>query len=312
MTPSAVAPLVWWLLALLLLPASVRAQTESPVDTPPAARTLPAPLTPPRAQQRGIIGRVEVTAWVSEQGRVQGLYIQKRHTNASGSDTLVFDQAALAAVVPLEFWPAFYRQRPVAAWADVVVAFGTQAGAPSASRTATERDRPLAPVYADEGPGHMATVRTATRFRSGPSMRGTTSVALAAGELLYLFSTQPTDGYYRALRVLSDEEGWVSAGAVRVGERVETGASVLTSAGRSDEASRSELDIQNDSDRTITLTLGGTRHRFSPRETRTVTVAPGTYTMIASSPGVRPFTSRESVEGGSRYSWRFFIRTVRR
>ena len=68
-----------------------------------------------------------------------------------------------------------------------------------------------------------------------------------------------------------------------------------------------ELSILNKTDLNITVKINDNRYAFKPNERRTITCAPGTVSIIASSPGVIPYVGNDVVENNGRYNWEFFI-----
>lgn len=73
----------------------------------------------------------------------------------------------------------------------------------------------------------------------------------------------------------------------------------------------SDIVIENQSDRYATISVGKWTTTFAPHETKTLTdLRPGRYKVMASSKGVIPYISYDTVRGGYKYSWYFYIKTI--
>ena len=70
-----------------------------------------------------------------------------------------------------------------------------------------------------------------------------------------------------------------------------------------------EVEITNDTNRNITVQINGTNFPFSPHQIRTITCAPGSVSILASSPGVIPYSATDYVSENSLYTWKFYIKT---
>ena len=51
-------------------------------------------------------------------------------------------------------------------------------------------------------------------------------------------------------------------------------------------------------------------YEFKAKETRTITIKPGSYSIHASSTGVRPYIGKIKLEGGKKYFRRYYVYTV--
>jgi protein TonB len=92
------------------------AMTEDTVDQKPVINTRPISY-PERARQRGIEGRVVVSALIGTNGRVQDFRILE------ASPPGVFEEAVRNAVPNWTFEPAQYNGEPVETWATIPIPF---------------------------------------------------------------------------------------------------------------------------------------------------------------------------------------------
>lgn len=74
----------------------------------------------------------------------------------------------------------------------------------------------------------------------------------------------------------------------------------------------STILISNSSKRVMTLSFGGVKYVLKDAERRTITVDGGNYEFTASAPGVRSKTGVREFKRGYKYTWDFFVITVRR
>lgn len=71
------------------------------------------------------------------------------------------------------------------------------------------------------------------------------------------------------------------------------------------------LEITNDATVAMTLNIGGVDYLFKSKETKTISLHSGIYQFKASAPGILPYESKERVDKGFKYFWRFYVVTRR-
>ena len=158
---------------------------------------------------------------------------------------------------------------------------------------------------------HLGHATADVNFRPGPGQSHTATATLSPGEALFLFSLEKENGYYHVIRIATDEEGYVHSDYVEVDQELPRSTEPLFTPQGASKSEQPEIEIQNDTDLTLTLVMNELRYSFSPRETRTIAVPVGGYDCRASAPGVIPYTASEQVEPNMSYSWTFYIVTVR-
>lgn len=84
---------------------------------------------------------------------------------------------------------------------------------------------------------------------------------------------------------------------------------VLKVVGKSSQSFNSEIEIENKTNKHVTINIGSSIYKYYPHEKRTITLSPGTYDITASSPGLLPYIGNDKVDAGKKYSWYFYIKT---
>lgn len=69
--------------------------------------------------------------------------------------------------------------------------------------------------------------------------------------------------------------------------------------------------VKNSTDRVLTLVFGGVKYELQASQELTLNVVAGVYGYTASAPRVQSITGVSRYENGHRYSWEFYIKTVR-
>tara|TARA_B100001175_G_scaffold248403_1_gene215212 strand:+ start:6535 stop:7191 length:657 start_codon:yes stop_codon:yes gene_type:complete len=80
--------------------------------------------------------------------------------------------------------------------------------------------------------------------------------------------------------------------------------------GETDDLSLCEISIFNSHTDSFILKLGSNSYSFKSTETKTITIKPGTYSIHASSVGVKPFIGEIKLEGGKKYSRVYSVITI--
>ena len=80
--------------------------------------------------------------------------------------------------------------------------------------------------------------------------------------------------------------------------------------GETDDLSLCEISIFNSHTDSFILKLGSNSYSFKSTETKTITLKPGTYSIHASSVGVKPFIGEIKLEGGKKYSRVYQVITI--
>jgi len=133
--------------------------------------------------------------------------------------------------------------------------------------------------------------------------------SLAPQTQIFIASLDTENDFYSIIDIASNKEGFVHKSYVTIGKQLpESEGGLFTPSGSTD-SENPEVEIFNNTNRTMTLKLNSESHIFKPKEKRSLTLSPSTYSFIASAPGVIPNYGNETLEGNTRYSWEFYIVT---
>ena len=180
---------------------------------------------------------------------------------------------------------------------------GTQADGKKQHQTATRLD-----------PGvDTAMVKTQTALFVDPSIDAARISTLHPGELMVLVSRDLWDGWFRVIHFDTGRQGWVRANRMfaPVYTQHKNRGKILNgvSLGTSDPP---VIEVQNDSDINLYLHLDKLAEVYvSPHTTKTVTIQAGIFAFNASGPKVLPDFGSMAFLPGTKYPWRFFVRSVR-
>lgn len=131
---------------------------------------------------------------------------------------------------------------------------------------------------------------------------------IPAGDYIVIDDEDCENGFVYAVWVAEDIYGYVSEKYIKKEQILETREEdVLQETGYISKYDP-ELVIENQCDRSITVSLNGTRYYFDAGETRTIVVPPGKISILASSPGVIPYSTTQRVASNHSYEWEFFIK----
>ncbi len=146
-------------------------------------------------------------------------------------------------------------------------------------------------------------------FRNGPGTEFAVISSIPAGSQIFIISTESVNDFYNIIDIATDKEGYIHKSYVKIGDEVKINSEgVFQFSGKSN-SSNATLEIFNNTDITMTLTLNKERFSFSPHEKRSIEYKPGKWNYRASAPGVIPDIGTEVLQGNSVYQWEFYIVT---
>ena len=149
-------------------------------------------------------------------------------------------------------------------------------------------------------------------FREGPSVDYDVIKKLPRNTLLYIDSDDEVNGFYLAVDIEDDEEGYVSKDYVKYYKDVEKAKGAAIQSVGASTSYDPEIEVKNNTNVKMTLRINSTTFKFSPYETRKITIPPGRFTYRASSPGVIPASGFYDADSNHYYEWEFWISTTRR
>ncbi|OIQ16911.1 MAG: hypothetical protein BM557_09175 [Flavobacterium sp. MedPE-SWcel] len=152
---------------------------------------------------------------------------------------------------------------------------------------------------------------SAVNFRKGPSSEYEIIKLFTKNSIVFVYSKNTINNYYKIIDVETSSIGWVHKSYVKYFQKAdinENGA--FTNTGYSS-TYESEIKIKNKSSSIIKLIIGNETFSLQPESTRTVNIKPGVKHYIASAPGVIPASGEEHFKPNNGYEWVFWIETER-
>ncbi len=149
-------------------------------------------------------------------------------------------------------------------------------------------------------------------FRAGPGSDYEIISSLKPGTQIFISSLETDDDFYNIIDIKTDKEGYVHKSFVKVGKIIsESDGSFIAASGEST-SDDTEVNIYNNSNKTMTLKLNSEAYKFAPQETKNIVLTPGNYSFRASAPNVMPSVGIKSFKINGAYKWQFYIETSRR
>jgi uncharacterized protein YgiM (DUF1202 family) len=156
-------------------------------------------------------------------------------------------------------------------------------------------------------------IATKANLREEPSSTSAVLRQITAGEIVALISRVPEGPWYNVIHVKSSTEGWINGNTIRVKYTEKKKAGPVFQERETGTTENPEIEISNDSDRTLYLKLGDDdRVVIPPHDRQSIIKYPGKYKFYASSPGVLPAFGEHDFRPGVTYEWTFYIVTTLR
>jgi hypothetical protein len=159
---------------------------------------------------------------------------------------------------------------------------------------------------------YLGTITKQVNFREGSSSDDNIISSLKPKTQIFIVSLETENDYYNVIDIATDIEGYVHKSYVKVGKLVNKSNGSFISASGNSASYDAEATIFNNTTITMTLKLNDEVYRFSPKETKNITLTPGDYDFRASAPGVVPNVGVKNFENNRTYTWQFYIVTSRR
>jgi hypothetical protein len=159
---------------------------------------------------------------------------------------------------------------------------------------------------------YLGTITKQVNFREESSSDANIISSLKPNTQIFIISLETENDYYSVIDIATDIEGYVHKSYVKVGKLVDKSNGSFISASGNSASYDAEATIFNNTTITMTLKLNAEVYRFSPKETKNITLTPGDYDFRASAPGVVPSVGVKNFENNRSYTWQFYIVTSRR
>lgn len=146
-------------------------------------------------------------------------------------------------------------------------------------------------------------------FRESPSTDATILSSLKGGTQIFIVSLETENDFYNVIDIETNTEGYVHKNLVKVGKQVKENEQGMFTPSGETTSYNPDIEIFNNTNKTLTLKLNSESYSFSAKEKRTLTVTPGTISYRASAPGVLPNIGTEYLKSNQGYTWEFYIVT---
>lgn len=149
-------------------------------------------------------------------------------------------------------------------------------------------------------------------FREGPGSSYDIISSLKANTQVFIISLDAEEDFFNVIDIRTNKTGYIHKDFIKIVKELEKSSGDFIAASGTSNSGDTEVEVFNNTSQTMTLKLNNSSYSFSPQESKTLTLVPTTYNFIASEPGVTPFYGSKTLESGMKYSWKFYIRTIRR
>ena len=163
-------------------------------------------------------------------------------------------------------------------------------------------------AFAAFGQSYLGLVTQSANLRDGPDTSYRILKTLPAGTPIFVYSAVAENGFYKVMDIDTGTDGYISRSLVELDEVIPEQKDGKGPFNRTQSVGADpQIEITNNTDRTLTLTLNSEKYTFSPRESKSITISPGRYRYIASASGVLPSIGNNNFESYSKYTWTFYI-----
>jgi hypothetical protein len=167
----------------------------------------------------------------------------------------------------------------------------------------------LLSVLSAKAQSYLGVIPASVNLREEPSKSAAVLDRLPARSQLFIYSRVPESDFYHVIDIRTDQEGWVHKSLVKVLQPVARNESGLFTPEGSTGGTSCEVSVTNDTSMKVTLKLNSEYYYFDPHQTKALTLSPGSYQYVASAPSVVPYYGDDALQGGSSYSWTFYVET---
>lgn len=159
------------------------------------------------------------------------------------------------------------------------------------------------------GQSYLGSISNQVNFREGPGTAYKVIKALKQGAQVFIISSFSENEFYNIIDIESNKEGYVHKSYITIEKELPKNSEGIFNPNGSIDTYNAQLEIFNNTSKTLTLRLNKEVFTFRAKEKKTLSVTPGNYDYIASAPSVMPDYGNESVNSNSAYTWEFYIIT---
>ena len=144
-------------------------------------------------------------------------------------------------------------------------------------------------------------------IRIKPGFEDLVLKTLPLNTTIFIVTLKTDNNYYHVIDIESNIEGYVFKDLITIDEVVQKNpGSIFSSDGYNSEYAPI-ISVINSTDLQLSLKLNNTNYSIGPLDKRTITLSPGDYDFIASSPGVIPDYGNAKLVANEMYSLTFYI-----
>ena len=157
---------------------------------------------------------------------------------------------------------------------------------------------------------YLGFIKETVNLRKGPSTDFVIIKSLIAGTQIFIISTKENNNYYKVIDLNTNLEGYVYKTYITLDKPVEINEDDLfVETGKSSLSTVSQVEVYNNTNKNLTVFIGGSSYLFSPQEKRNISIKPNEYTYRVTAAGVIPYLGKDTIKSGYNYSWEFYIVT---
>jgi hypothetical protein len=157
---------------------------------------------------------------------------------------------------------------------------------------------------------YLAYVKQAANFRRGPGTQFNIIKPLTVGTQIFVISTIDKNNYYNVIDLETNTEGYIYKTYVQLDRVIEINEdNLFVESGKSSSSTLSDVEVYNNTNKVLTVFIGGNSFVFSAQEKRKINIKPAQYDYRVTAPGVLPYLGKDKIVSGFNYSWEFYIVT---
>ena len=155
-------------------------------------------------------------------------------------------------------------------------------------------------------------IKLNTILRESSSEESEKVLLLKKAAVLALIDREDSDGWLNVIDIKTGKEGWVKKKHVSLVLSNKPKPELVFNDDKIDEISNPEIEVENVSDKDLTLKVSDARFVVPKHSKKAVIVPPGEHKYHASAPNVYPAIGKNDFRTGHRYTWKFWIESRRR
>ena len=154
---------------------------------------------------------------------------------------------------------------------------------------------------------YLGTTNDEINLMLGPSNEFDVLKTLALDTDVFIISNKTVNNFYHVIDMSTNTEGYVDMKYINLGEEVVINEidQLFKSSGKSKSLVLCRINAINNSDKKMTLKMGGSTWVFVPNGKWVINIPPGIYKIIVTHPGAEPYVGRVEFISGLNYQREF-------